>query len=234
MAKTVAVIQHVAFEDLGTLEPILNNLGFAIQYYQAGYDDLRKIPAQSDLLVVLGGPIGVYDAQAYPFLEDELALLKTRLEKDLPTLGICLGAQLMAHALGAQVYAGPEKEIGWYPIQVTDDPAYAYFKVLAESPMFHWHGDTFDLPNDCKRLASSALYENQAFVYRQHCFAFQYHPEVYAKALEKWYIGHSCEIHHTPQVTTAKLRKAAQQYADTLEKNAADFWRQWLTQIGFV
>src|SRR5690242_20401711 len=115
--RSATVIQHVAFEDLGTLEPALQAAGFTLQRLQAGVDDLCIDPVACDLLIVLGGPVGVYERQAYPWIEDELALLRARLTAGAATLGICLGAQLMAAALGAEVYAGRHgKEIGWSPL----------------------------------------------------------------------------------------------------------------------
>jgi len=114
--KTAAVIRHVHFEDLGTFEEPLTRAGYEFQYYDAGVHGLPATdPASTDLLIILGAPVGVYDEDKYPFLRDEIDLLTTRLKADRPAFGICLGAQLIARALGAKVYPSAIKEIGGDP-----------------------------------------------------------------------------------------------------------------------
>ena len=110
--KTIYVVQHVAFEDLGSLEDLFYQLGYRVRYFEAGVDVLEPAFLHAGLTIILGGPIGVYETEEYPFLQIEIDLLKQRLASDLPTIGICLGAQLIAYALNAKVYAGPQKEIG--------------------------------------------------------------------------------------------------------------------------
>ena len=118
--KNAIVIRHIAFENLGSLHVVLQEKGYAIEYLEAAPGFLDRINSLTpDLVIILGGPIGADDEQDYPFLSDELDLLKERLANNKPTLGICLGAQLMARALGARVYPGIGKEIGWFPIQLT-------------------------------------------------------------------------------------------------------------------
>src|SRR5262249_57807158 len=118
----------------------------------------------AEVLIVLGGPIGVYQEQDYPFLTDELRVLERRLAADLPTLGICLGAQLMARALGAKVYAGPRKEIGWSPLHLSAAGRRSCLAPLAkrQAAVLHWHGDTFDLPAGATHLASTPDYPHPA------------------------------------------------------------------------
>lgn len=112
--RSVIALRHIAFEDLGLLAPVLDREGWDIGYRDASLDDLRDASLrEAELLVVLGGPIGIYETDSYPFLVTEIALIEQRLSRNLPVLGICLGAQLMAKALGSRVYAGPVKEIGW-------------------------------------------------------------------------------------------------------------------------
>ncbi|MCB1876276.1 MAG: gamma-glutamyl-gamma-aminobutyrate hydrolase family protein, partial [Chromatiales bacterium] len=140
------VIRHLAFEDLGSFAPLLGSDPWNLSYLEAGVDDLSPA-ADADLLVVLGGPIGVNEEREYPFLSEELALLEKRLAADRPTLGICLGAQLIAKALGAQVYPGPAKEIGWSPLSLSSSGADSCLAAVdgGLTPVLHWHGDTFDL-----------------------------------------------------------------------------------------
>lgn len=232
--KRVFVIRHLAFEDLGSLEPVLQKQGYVISYLEAGVDDLSIIEREApELLVVLGGPIGVYETDIYPFLADEISLLRERLQKNLPVIGICLGAQLMAAALGAKVYAGHGKEIGWLP--VTAAGALARQGVLA--PLFaegvtvlHWHGDTFDLPAGATHLASSDLYINQAFSFGRHALALQFHPEVLEKNIERWLIGHACEL-GAAKIDIPALRTATKIQAEKLEKAAEPVWENWLSQL---
>ena len=172
--KTVLAIRHVAFEDLGGFEAPLKATGYAIRYADMGVDRIADLPAP-DLLAVLGGPLGAYEDDVYPFLRDEIALIATRLTAGQPTLGICLGAQLMARALGARVYPGPGKEIGWKALALTAPGE----KLLAPLtvPVLHWHGDTFDLPQGATNLAATDICDHQAFAYGRHALAFQFHPE---------------------------------------------------------
>ncbi len=232
--KTASVIRHLAFEDLGSLSSSLLDAGYAVQYYEAGVSDLNEIVDQDpDLLVVLGGPIGAYDEADYPFLETELALLSQRLFWDRPTIGICLGAQLMARALGAEVYPGGEKEIGWFPLRLTEAGRYSPLASLAsdEMPVLHWHGDTFGIPDNAIHLAESERYPHQAFLWGENCLALQFHPEVTRQNMERWYIGHACEISQTPGISVRQLREDTIKYADKLEHCAKRIWQDWLGQI---
>ena len=144
------VLQQLAFEDLGTFAPVLLEAGWTIQacHVADGLPDARDW-RDADLCIVLGGPMGVHDGAAYPFLSRELELVRSRLGEGRPLLGICLGAQLMAQALGAAVYAGKAKEIGWGGLQLTEAGAASPLAALRGAPVLHWHGDTFDLPPTC-------------------------------------------------------------------------------------
>lgn len=222
MEKTIYAIQHLAFEDLGSLEDVFYAAGYRVRYFEAGIDDLTTAFAHPELLVILGGPIGVYEVDDYPFLHHELALLKQRIAANKPTLGICLGAQLIAQALGASVYAGAVKEIGWSTLQLHDvehDVAHNPLAALANVPVLHWHGDTFDLPEQAELLASSALYPNQAFRVGSNIVALQFHIEVAAEAIERWLIGHTCELRKANIDITA-LRAESLQNATTLQAAA--------------
>jgi GMP synthase-like glutamine amidotransferase len=137
-------------------------------------------PLMPDLLVCLGGPIGAYEEAAYPFLRDELALIERRLAAARPTLGICLGAQLMARALGARIYPAPAKEIGWGEVRLSEAGQKGPLRHFAGVPVLHWHGDTFDLPKGAELLASTVLCANQAFAFGRYALAFQFHPETTA------------------------------------------------------
>lgn len=192
--KTALAIRHVAFEDLGSFEKPILEADFALEYRDAGAGNLLGGDPQPDLLIVLGGPIGAYEDAAYPFILDELSLLKRQMDLGRPTLGICLGAQLMACALGTRVYPGPEKEIGWKPAELTSAGADSPLRHFDGIPVLHWHGDTFDLPEGCDRLASTAICRQQAFSRGRNILGLQFHPEVRASHMEYWLIGHAGEI----------------------------------------
>lgn len=232
--KRAIVIQRLAFEDLGNLRPILELRDFTIVYQMAGIDDLSWISKQQpELLVILGGPIGVYQEEDYPFIRDELHLLEERLSLDLPTVGICFGAQLMARALGAKVFPGHIKEIGWGDLKVSEAGRQSCLKhlILAETSVLHWHGDTFDLPENAIRLASSENYENQAFAWENNGLALQFHGEVTTPNLESWFIGHAHEIATTSGVSVSQLRSDTRKYAPLLQTAANSMWAEWMDNL---
>lgn len=232
--KTACVIRHVAFEDLDGFAPLLNERGYSAVYHEAGRHDLSALDAHApDLVVVLGGPIGAYDDDAYPFLRHELRLLERRLAAGRPTLGICLGAQLMARALGATVYPGPRKEMGWMPLTLTEAGRASCLRFLAPeiTPVLHWHGDTFDLPPGAVRLASTEICPNQAFLHGTNALALQFHPEVTASGLERWFIGHALEIATTPGMSVARLRADTAGWAATLESQGRLCLDDWLAGL---
>jgi len=232
--KTALVIRHLAFEDLGLFERTIQAAGYQIRYLEAGMDELTWIePLDPALLIILGGPIGASDEIDYPFIEDELAIIKARLNNDLPTLGICLGAQLMARALGAKVYAGAEKEIGWAPLQLTEAGKQSPLRHLSaeHAHVLHWHGDTFDIPEGATHLAATNVIKNQAFAWKKRGLALQFHPEVSAQGMERWYIGHSVEIQQTDGVSIEQLRAESQKYAYEMDVYANRFMEEWLESI---
>jgi len=226
---TVYAIQHLAFEDLGAWENVFYQLGLRVRYFEAGIDDLRKAYEYKGLTIILGGPIGVYETVDYPFLQQEIDLLKVRLEKNLPTLGICLGAQLIAAALDAEVYPGDVKEIDWSKLSlasIENNPLNA----MDDIDVLHWHGDTFDLPEQAELLASSDLYPNQAFRVGQNILALQFHAEVASESLEKWLIGHTCELRKA-QINIPALRADHQSYAPALEQATSSVLMHYLENL---
>jgi GMP synthase (glutamine-hydrolysing) len=194
--KTCLAIRHVAFEDLGLLGPLVAARGYDVRYHDAGVErfEARTLVAP-DLVIVLGGPIGVYETDAYPFIAGEIAAVATRLASNKPLLGICLGAQMMAAALGARVAPGPVKEIGWAPLMLT---AAGKASVLAplgnQNPVLHWHGDNCELPARCERLASTAHCPVQAFSRMPSQLALQFHLETEPARFETWLVGHTVEL----------------------------------------
>ncbi|HET6378204.1 MAG TPA: glutamine amidotransferase [Methylocella sp.] len=230
--KTAAVIRHVHFEDLGTFAEPLVEAGYHYQYYDIGRDRLPDALAP-DLLIVLGAPVGVYEDDKYPFLCGELDLLKARLANGAPTFGICLGAQLIAGALGAKVFPSGLKEIGWGPVDLTQAAASTPLGHLAQTPVLHWHGDTFDLPPGAVHLASTAKCRNQAFGIGTNILGVQFHPEVDpAAGIEPWLIGHAAEIGAAGIGPRALREGAAKAAGAALPVKARRMFAEWLGALG--
>src|SRR5687767_11961452 len=189
-ARTCLAVRHVPFEDLGFFADVLAARGFQIGYRETPTGELGAAELREcDLLVLLGGPIGVYERDAYPFLSAEIALAEERLAARKPMLGVCLGSQIMAAALGADVYPGNRgKEIGWGTLTLTPLGGSSPLAHLAATRVLHWHGDSFDLPKGATLLASTERYRHQAFSYGENALALQFHPEVTAKGLEAWFV----------------------------------------------
>jgi len=228
--KAVA-IRHVQFEDLGTFAPVLAKSGYDIAYVDVGIDDVKSIARQTvHLLVVLGGPIGAYENDLYPFLNDEIEIIRQRVSSNRPTLGICLGAQLMAAALGARVVPGPAKEIGWAPLKLTQEGRGGPLGHLAQNAVLHWHGDTFDLPNGAVRLASTDICVNQAFSIEDFAMALQFHAEADIRMFERWLIGHAVEI-AAAGLSVCELRADAQRFGPPLAQAGQACIAQWLSQL---
>lgn len=206
---TVTCFQHIDCEGPGTLEEILRSNGIKLQVLKPFKGD--KIPEQpGDGLVVLGGPMGVYEESRYPWMTAELEALRLCLETRRPILGICLGAQMLAGAGGGKVFKGAQPEVGWYPVTLTKyghlDPL---FLGLDETlTAFQWHGDTFDLGPGATRLAESALYPNQAFRLGVNAYGFQFHLETTEEMIRLWEKTYASEL--TPQggpITPRALKK---------------------------
>jgi GMP synthase (glutamine-hydrolysing) len=189
LMKKLLVLQHVAHELLGTLNPLLKRAGFRIRYVNfARHPDAQPSLEGYDGLVILGGPMSVNDAHRLPHLTIEMKLIEQALKTNRPVLGICLGAQLIAKTLGAAVYQNPHKEIGWYDVSPTDearrDPLLSTFRQTEK--IFQWHGETFEIPKSTRHLAFSTLCAQQAFRYETNVYGFQFHLEVDAPMIHRW------------------------------------------------
>jgi GMP synthase (glutamine-hydrolysing) len=223
----------VPFEDLGLLAPVLTARRHTVRYLDVPVESLRDVdPLAADLLVVLGGPIGVYENDLYPFLDAETEHIATRLRAQRPTLGICLGSQLLAKALGARVYPSGNKEIGWAPVALTAAGQRSCLSQLDDTAVLHWHGDTFDLPEGAVLLASTPLCEHQAFSVGQHALGLQFHAEAAGAALEAWFVGHTAEIAATPGISVPQLRADTARYTPAIERQGTACFAAWLTSVG--
>jgi GMP synthase (glutamine-hydrolysing) len=232
--KTALAIRHVLFEDLGCLADVLVDAGYAIRYIEATASNLAAIdPIGPDLVIVLGGPIGVYQEQEYPFLTAELQFMQQRLTRNRPTLGICLGAQLIARALGAQVYAGSDKEIGWAPVALTDAGRASALAPLEKIPLpvLHWHGDTFTLPPGAVNLASTPAYQHQAFSVGANILGLQFHLEVQPEMVEAWLVGHAAELVQARIAPAALRADTSKQNQRMLQEIAGAVLSEWISEL---
>jgi GMP synthase-like glutamine amidotransferase len=193
---SVLILKNVKHEGPGTIENFLRNESTGYKIIECSSDDIPQASG-FDTLVIMGGPMSVNEADIYPYISRETGLAAEFMKKGKKVLGICLGAQIMAKALGAKVFPGPEKEIGWYDIELQNGgikdqmmgrlaihPREGDFRQRFK--VFHWHGETFDIPEGAVRLAKSELYLNQAFKYGNHAYAFQFHIEVTKEMIYEW------------------------------------------------
>jgi GMP synthase-like glutamine amidotransferase len=166
--KKVLIIKHVEFEGPGRFLPIFESLNYTVSYCNMWTESLPDI-THHDIILVMGGPMSVNDTEDYPWLESEKQFIRSAIDAGKKVIGVCLGAQIIASALGEPVYLGDEKEIGWYPVRFNNNSLHF---------VFHWHGETYDLPVGAELVASSAAFENQIFAYRNNVLAFQCHLEM--------------------------------------------------------
>jgi GMP synthase (glutamine-hydrolysing) len=183
------VFQHIAYEIRGTLDPLLRRERIRIRYVNyERHPDARPRLNGYDGLLVLGGPMNVDDTDRHPHLRHEVDVIREALDRDRPVLGICLGAQLLAHALGAHVGRAPRREIGWHEVGFSagarDDALLGHVAPIER--LFQWHGDAFDLPRGAVHLASSENCPNQAFRHGDRAWGFQFHLEVDEPMIDRW------------------------------------------------
>jgi GMP synthase (glutamine-hydrolysing) len=187
--RNLLVLQHVPYEPLGTLNPLLKREGYRIRYVNFGREpDAKPQIDRYNGLVVLGGPMSVTESDRYPHLSHEAEIIADAIDRGMPVLGICLGAQLIAKALGADVRRHDEKEIGWYRLAVTDaakdDAVFSHFE--NDDHVFQWHGDTFEIPAGATHLATTSSCHNQAFRYGDNVYGLQFHLECDEPMIDRW------------------------------------------------
>ncbi|TFH88586.1 glutamine amidotransferase [Billgrantia azerbaijanica] len=226
--KTAIALRHIHFEDVGTLEAVLLERGYTVTYRDPALDTLDDTEVQrADLLIVLGGPIGACDEARYPFLERELDVVRRRLASGRPLLGICLGAQLIARAGGATVSPLGVKEIGFASLSLTPEGEASVLAPLGDTPVLHWHGDQFEIPEGAAWLASTAIGAHQAFSIGRNVLGLQCHLETDVARLERWLVGHAGEL-ETAGIDPRTLRHDAGLLGERLTAAARQVFSTWL------
>jgi GMP synthase (glutamine-hydrolysing) len=230
-SPTALAVRHLAFEDLGLVGVRLRKHGYQVRYLDIGLDPITpELLAAPDLLVVLGGPIGVHDGDECPFLSVELAGLKMRLAADRPTLGICLGAQLLALALGGKVAPNGRTEIGYTPLLLSEAGKVSPLRHLDGVPVLHWHGDRFTIPAGALHLAATEVCDNQAFALGPRQLGLQFHLEADYRRIEQWLIGHTGAL-AAAGLRPSDLRRDAANFGPALAEAAILATDEWLAGL---
>jgi GMP synthase (glutamine-hydrolysing) len=194
MTKSALLIRHVPYEGVAGFRAPIEQAGYAIERIDVGDPAFSSLDlAEPDLLIMMGGPMGVYEQDEHPWIACQLRRLARRLAADRPTIGVCFGAQMIAAALGARVYPAGVKEIGFAPVTLTAAGRDSALRHIEGTPVLHWHGDTFSLPAGVTLLASTPVTAHQAFALGRNVLALQFHPEMGEDPRIETWIGNGAE-----------------------------------------
>lgn len=233
----ILVFQHVPYEPLGTLDPLLKDAGFRIRYVNFGRDPHQRPSLEKyEALIVLGGPMNAHQIDTYPNLATEVDVIREAVESGMSVLGICLGAQLLAKAIGGQVSRNAVREIGWYDVQLTAagraDPVISSF--AATQRVFQWHEDGISLPGGAEHLATSPASAVQAFRCGDHAYGFQFHLEVDASLVERWLTvpgNQPMLAAEAGRVEPETIRKQTAQWIGELQELSRQTFSRWIDRF---
>ena len=236
----ILVFQHVPYEPLGTLDPLLKEAGFRIRYVNFGRQpESRPALDGYEALIVLGGPMNSDQIDSYPNLLTEVEIIREAVDRDMSVLGICLGAQLLAKALGGAVRRNRDREIGWFDVELTGDgsvdPVLSCFS--ARQTVFQWHEDGIHLPPGATNLASSPASDVQAFRYGEHVYGFQFHLEVDTSLIERWLTvpaNQATLIDEAGRVDPDVIRTETGGRIDALETLSRETFSRWIDRFEIV
>ena len=197
---------HAPFEGPGIITRWIAQKGFPLHYTRFYNGDKLPDPMNVDMLIIMGGPMNVFDFHIHSWMEDEIAWVGEFIKTGKPVLGICLGAQVIAAALGEEVLPGPHKEIGWHNLQFL--PSLGDYKIFTDLPgprkVLHWHGDTFNIPEEATRIASSQAFPNQGFILGNNVVALQFHLEATPESIKELVDNCRDELVEGPYIQTEK------------------------------
>jgi GMP synthase-like glutamine amidotransferase len=230
----VLVFQHDPFEDLGFFAEVLEKQGAEYRVVRLFHGEMPAEELENvSALIVLGGPMSVDEEESFPFLRWEKRIIRAAIDEAVPILGVCFGAQLIAAALGTQVFHGSVREIGWTPISITPhgqvDSLLGYLPENAT--VFQWHSDGFELPAGAIRLASSTHYSTQAFRVGKTIYGLQFHLEVTPRMIERWIDERSKDLALAPHVFPDKILADTHSYAPTLKYYGERFLSEFVRRI---
>jgi len=234
MKRNVLVVQHTPEETPGVITQLLEESGYGIRTINTVAENWAPSDSgDAAALIVMGGPMGVCDTDRCPFLRNELRLLENAMKTEIPVLGVCLGSELLAKALGAKVSRGKQKEIGWFPITLTEDARHDILWRGVESPFlsFHWHGDVFELPYGAVSLARSERTECQAFRYGSKAYGFLFHAEVTPQIAEGMIRAFAEEMRQEG-IADEVILLETEQHLPRLMKMARNVFSRWVDLIG--
>lgn len=223
--KKIECFMHVPFEGPGFIADWIERQGHRLHYTK--FHEGHELPDASgvDMLIIMGGPMDVFDYHVHSWMGDEIEWVKKFIQTGKPLLGICLGAQIIAAALGEEVYPGPHKEIGWHNLQFL--PSLGDYKIFDALPVtrkvFHWHGDTFNIPAGATNIASSQAFPNQGFIYGQHVIALQFHLEVSPDSVRSLVDHCRDELVEGPHIQSEKEILSEQNYFEGNRKVLYEF-----------
>lgn len=233
----ILVFQHVPYEPLGTLDPLLKEAGFRIRYVNFGREPKSRPSVDGyEALIILGGPMNSDQIDAHPNLLTEVEIIREAIDKDKSVLGICLGAQLLAKAIGGSVARNPTREIGWYDVALTkeglEDPVLSTFAPVQQ--VFQWHEDGISLPPSAVHLASSEASPVQAFRHGEHAYGFQFHLEVDRSLIERWLTVPAnlpTLQDEAGRIEPETIRAQTRRSIDALEAQSRETFSRWIDRF---